>query len=158
MCEHIASTYSGPGRTIKILSRFSLNHKMNSIRKLKRYNSHAKKPKASTKLSLGEIVFYIGIATILAGIFYGIYNYCIYTSGRPEQTAESKGGPIYHPEEDPGNTGRKESAATGWKIAGIGIVLIVLSMIISIIDEVLHDAIGKFHGRTGRKRHMRRVK
>ncbi|OHB82960.1 MAG: hypothetical protein A2Z38_00430 [Planctomycetes bacterium RBG_19FT_COMBO_48_8] len=107
-------------------------------------------------MSLGEIVFYIGIATILAGVFYGIYNYCVYTSGRPEQTTESKGGPIYHPEEDSGNTGRKESAATGWKIAGIGILLLVLSIIISIIDEVLHGATGKFKAKTDGKRHLRK--
>lgn len=120
---------------------------MGGIRKLKRDKSLDKKPKTSTKLSLGEIVFYIGIATMLAGIFYGIYNYCIYTSGRPEQTTESKGGPIYHPEEDPGNPGRKESAATGWKIAGVGIVLVVLSIFISIIVELLHDVAEKFRGR-----------
>lgn len=131
---------------------------MSSVRKLKRYKFLQKKQKTSSKLSLGEIVFYIGIATVLTGVFYGIYNYCVYTSGRPESTTESRGGPIYHSEEAPGNPGRKDSVATGWKIAGIGILLMVLSMVICIIDEVLHGAIGKSQAKTGRRHHLRKVK
>jgi hypothetical protein len=92
--------------------------------------------------------------TILSGIFYGIYNYNVYTSGRPEHIIETKGGPIFHPEEAPDNPGRKESASAGWKIAGIGILLIALSMFISIIVELLKEAIGRIHGRTGEKQYM----
>ena len=107
---------------------------------------------------LGEIIIFVGITTLLSGIFYGIYNYGVYTSGNHEHTTESKGGPIFHPEEAPGNPGRRESAATGWKIAGIGIVLIVLSMIISIIVELFQDAIVKIRARTGGKRLLRKGK
>ncbi|MFC1603838.1 hypothetical protein ACFL5F_02315 [Planctomycetota bacterium] len=120
---------------------------MSGIRKLKRYKSLRRKQKTSSKLLLGEIVLYVGIAMLLSGIFYGIYNYDVYTSGRPEHTTESKGGPIHHPEEAPGNPGRKESSATGWTIAGIGIVLIILSIFISIIGELLHDTVGKLRGK-----------
>ena len=120
---------------------------MSVIRKLKREKSLRKKQKTSTKLSLGGIVLFIGIATMLSGIFYGIYNYDVYTSGRPEHTTESRGGPILHHEEAPGNPGRRESATTGWTIAGIGIILIVLSMFLSIIIELLQDVVGKLRGR-----------
>jgi hypothetical protein len=122
---------------------------MSGIRKLKRYKFHHKEQESSTKLSLGGIVLFVGIAMVLSGIFYGIYNYDIYISGRPEHTRESKVGSIFHPEEAPGNPGRRESAAAGWTIAGIGIALIVLSMILYIIVELLHDAVGIIHGSTG---------
>jgi len=125
---------------------------MSGIRKLKRDKSLNKKQQTSTKLSLGGIVLFVGIAMVLSGIFYGIYNYDIYISGRPEHTRESKVGPIFHPEEAPGNPGRKESASAGWTIAGIGIVLIVLSIIISIIVELLHNKVGIIHKRTRGKR------
>jgi hypothetical protein len=131
---------------------------MSSIRKLRRYRSLGKKQKTSSELSLGEIVFYIGVATILAGVFYGIYNYCIYTAGSPEHTTETKGGPIHQSEEAPDNPGRRESTATGWKIAGIGILLMVLSMVICIIDEVLEGVIGKFQAKTGSKCNLRKGK
>jgi hypothetical protein len=131
---------------------------MSSIRKLKRYKFLRKKYKTSSKLSLGDIVFYIGVSTILVGVFYGIYNYCVYTSGRAEHTIESKGGPIHYSEEAPGNPGRKDSAATAWKICGIGILLMILSMVICIIDEVLHGVIGKFQAKTGGKRLLRKGK
>ena len=90
---------------------------MSSIRKLKRYKSLHKKQKTLSKLSLGEIVFYVGIATMLFGLFYGIFNYNVYISDRPERIPESKGGPIYNPEEAPGSPGRRESATAGWTIA-----------------------------------------
>lgn len=131
-----------------------MRYQMSGIRKLIRYKFLHKKQKTSTKLSLGGIVLFVGIATMLSGLFYGIYNYDVYTSGRPEHTTESKGGPIFNPEEAPWDPGRRESATTGWTIAGIGIVLSVLSMILSIIIELLHDAVGIIHGRTGRKRHL----
>ena len=125
---------------------------MSINRRLKRNKFLQKKQKTSSKLSLGEIVFYIGIATVLAGVFYGVYNYYVYTSGMPEHTVESRGGPIHYSEEAPGNPGRKESAAIGWKIAGVGILLMVLSMIICIIDEMQHDIIGRLQTKTDRKR------
>ena len=131
---------------------------MSVNRRLKRDKYPSEKEKPPVKFTFKEIVLVAGIATLCFGIFYGIYNHHVYTSGQTEHTTESKGGPIYYPEEAPGNPGRKESAATGLKIAGIGILLIVLSMAICIIDEVLHGAIGKFQARTGRKRHLRKVK
>jgi len=130
---------------------------MSVIRKLKRDKSRVqdkalvKEQKTSTKLSLGGIVLFVGIATMLFGSFYAIYNHIVYTSGRSEYTLETKGGPISYPEETPGNPGRRESTATGWKIAGIGIILIVLSMILSIIVELLHDAVGKLVKMIGRR-------
>ena len=90
---------------------------MSGIRQLKRYKFPNKKQKTSIRLSLGEIVLFFGIVTLLLGIFYSIYNYGVYTSGSHEYTSESKGWPIFNPEEAPGNPGRKESAAAGWKIA-----------------------------------------
>jgi len=71
---------------------------MSGIRKLMRYKSHYKRQNTSTKLSLGGIVLFVGIAMLLSGIFYGIYNYDVYTSRRPEHTTESEVGPIFHPE------------------------------------------------------------
>jgi hypothetical protein len=127
---------------------------MSSIRKLKRYKFLQEKQKTSSKLSLREIVFCIGITAILAGIFYSIYNYCVYTSGRAEHAIETKGGTMMLPEEAPGNPGRRESTATGWKIAVIGIILIV----ISIGDKFVHSVIGKYHVSIGGKRHLRKVK
>jgi len=109
-------------------------------------------------LSLGEIVFYIGIATILAGIFYGIYNYCVYTSGTPEQTIETKGGPIHLTEEAPGNQGRRDSITAGLKITGFGILLILLSMAISIIDEVLLATNEKREANADGKQNLRKGK
>ena len=131
---------------------------MSINRRLKRNKLLGKKQKTSSMLSLGEIVFYIGVATIFAGVFYGIYNCCVYTSGRPEHTVQSRGGPIEHSEEAPGNPRRKNSADTGWKIAGIGILLLVLSVVICIIDEVLHGIIGRLKLRTDRKHHLRKGK
>ena len=131
---------------------------MSSIRKLKRYRFPGKKQKVSSKLSLGEIVFFFGIATMLVGVFYGIYNYCVYTSGGPEYTVETKGGPVHHAEEAPGNQGRKDSITTSLKIVGFGIILLVLSLTICIIDKDLHGAIGKFHAKTDGKRHLQKRK
>jgi len=95
---------------------------------------------------------------MLFGLFYGIFYYNAYISGRPEQTTESRGGPIYNPKEAPGNMGHRESATAGWIIAGIGLLLIVSSMFISIIVELLQDAIGKLRGRTGERQHIRKEK
>ena len=131
---------------------------MSGIRKLKRNKSLNKKKKTSAKLTFGGIILFVGFAMLLSGIFYGIYNYDVYTSGKPEHTTESRAGPIFHPEEAPGNPGRRESAATGWTIAGIGIVLIVLSVIISIIDKLLHSAVWKLYGRTSKRRLLRKGK
>lgn len=131
---------------------------MSVIRRLKRDKFLHKKQKTTAKLTLGEIVFVVGIVMLLFGIFYGVYNYDAYTTGQSEHTTETKGGPMYHPEESPGNPGRKDSATTGWTIAGIGIVLIVLSMILSIIVELLQDAVGKLQGRIGGKRYLRKGK
>ena len=72
---------------------------MSGIRKLKRDKSLHKEQKTSTKLSLGGIVLVVGIATLLFGSFYAIYNHIVYTSGRSEHTLETKGGPILLPEE-----------------------------------------------------------
>jgi hypothetical protein len=95
---------------------------------------------------------------MLFGLFYGIFNYNVYISGSPEHTTESRGGPIYNPVETPGDPGRRESATTGWIIAGIGLLLIVSSMFISIIVEFLKDAIGKLRARTGERQHIRKGK
>jgi hypothetical protein len=127
---------------------------MSGIRKLKRDKSLHKEQKTSTKLSLGGIVLVVGIATLLFGSFYAIYNHIVYTSGTSEHTLETKGGPLLLPEEGPGNPGRRESAAMGWKIAGIDILLILLSMFTSIIVELLQDAIGKLHRRTGERQRL----
>jgi hypothetical protein len=127
---------------------------MSGIRKLKRDKSLHKEQKTSTKLSLGGIVLVVGIATLLFGSFYAIYNHIVYTSGRSEHTLETKGGPLLLPEEAPGNPGRRESAAMGWKIAGIDILLILLSMFTSIIVELPQDAIGKLHRRTGERQRL----
>ena len=131
---------------------------MSGIRKLKRNKSLNKKKKTSTKLPLGGIILFVGFAMLLSGIFYGIYNYDVYASGKPEHTTESEGGSTLNPEETPGNPERRESAATGWTIAGIGIVLIVLSVIISIIDKLLHSAVWKLYGRTSKRRLLRKGK
>jgi len=122
---------------------------MSSIRKLKRIKVLHKERKSSTNLLLGEIILYIGIATLVFGAFYAIYNHIVYTSGRSEYTIETRGGPFYHPEEASGNPGRKDSAVAGWKIAGIGLVLIVLSMFISIIVELLQDTINRLKRKAG---------
>ena len=127
---------------------------MSGIRKLKRDKSLHKEQKTSTKLSLGGIVLVVGIATLLFGSFYAIYNHIVYTSGRSEHTLETKGGPILLPEEAPGNPGRRESAALGWKIAGIGILLILLSIFVSIIVELLQNAIGKLHGKIDERQRL----
>jgi hypothetical protein len=127
---------------------------MSGIRKLKRDKSLHKEQKTSTKLSLGGIVLVVGIATLLFGSFYAIYNHIVYTSGRSEHTLETKGGPLLPPEEAPGNPGRRESAAMGWKIAGIGILLMLLSMFTPIIVELLQDAIGKLRGSTSERQRL----
>ena len=79
---------------------------MSGIRKFKRYKSIQKKQKTSNKPFVGEMVFVIGIVTLLSGLFYGIYNYSIYTYGSHDHTTESKVGPIFYPEEAPGNPWR----------------------------------------------------
>lgn len=124
---------------------------MSGIRKLKRDKSFHKEQKTSTKLSLGGIVLFVGIATLLLGSFYAVYNHIVYISGRSEYTLETKGGPIVFPEEAQGNPGRRESAAMGWKIAGIGILLILSSVFMSVIVDPLQDKIGKLHGRKGER-------
>jgi hypothetical protein len=86
----------------------------------------------------------------------GIYNYFVYTSGEPERIVETKGGTVFHPEDAPGNPGRKESAAASWKIAGIGIILMVFSMVICIIEEVSQGVIGRLQLKTDRKQYLRK--
>lgn len=109
-------------------------------------------------MSTGEIVFYIGIATIVAGLFYGVYNYCVYTASMPEHTIESKGGPIHYTEEAPGSPGRRDSITAGLKIAGFGVLLIVLSMAICIIEEVLLGVNDELKPKTDEKRRLRKGK
>ena len=109
---------------------------MTTIRKVKRDRSiHNIKKKTPTKLSLRDIFLVTGVVLVCFGTFYGLYNYDVYISGSDEHTTESKGGPIFHPEEVPGNPGRRESVITSFIIAGIGILLIVLFMMLSIIDQ-----------------------
>jgi hypothetical protein len=108
------------------------------IRKLERDRSiHKIKKKPSAKLPLRDILLFIGIGLVCVGTFYGLYDYIVHTSGVQEHTTESRGGPIFHPEEAPGKPGRRESAITGFTIAGFGILLIVLFILpLEIITDV----------------------
>lgn len=124
---------------------------MSVNRRLKRDKYLSEKVKPPVKFTFREIVLVTGIVTLCFGIFYGIYNYNVYTSGQSEHTTESRGGSIYYPEENPGDPGRKESVNAGWKIAGFGILLMILSMVLCIINKVLDGTIEKFKERTGGK-------
>ena len=110
---------------------------MSTIRKLKRDKSiHNIKKKAPTKLSsLRDTLLIVGIFMVIVGTFYGVYNYNIYTSGSEEHTTQSRGGPVFQSEEAPGNLSRRASAMNSFTIAGIGILLIVLSVMLPEIDS-----------------------
>ena len=104
---------------------------MSGIRKLKRKKLDiGKREKPRRKLSSVDVLLIIGLTLTLIGIIVGIFSYLYYIAGRPEQISNTRVGTFYLPEEAPKDPGRKYSAVFGFVIAGIGILLSSVCLII----------------------------
>lgn len=109
---------------------------MSINRKIRRYReTHIKREKPSKKLSVADIVLFLGIMATIIGPVLGIIEYDIYKNGRQEHLVSTREGTMYKPAVPPGEPGRKESAIAGFYIGGFGLLLIIFSLIIYEISE-----------------------
>ncbi len=79
----------------------------------------------------------VGGTMVFLGVFIGVLSYAIYSGGRAEHISDGHVGRTYHPEEAPGDPGRKAMAYSGFAFAGVGSVLVLFSTTAYIIDRRL---------------------
>ena len=115
---------------------FGLRQEMNLARKIKR-NRTLRQKKTKAKLTLRGFLLFIGISFVLLGFLCYFVSSYTYLLGMQEHTSETPIGPIYHPEEAPGNPGWKESGYAGFAIAGVGVFLMLISLLLSFINKQL---------------------
>ncbi len=84
--------------------------------------------KAARKVSLWDILLIVGATMALFGAFEGTISYRAYIAGMTEHISNTKAGTLVVPEEAPGSPGRKASAIAGFTTAGIGILLVIVSL------------------------------
>ena len=102
---------------------------MSGIRKYRRAKpTQITRAKSPTRISLWDALLIVGVTMVLLGVFYGVVSYHAYTAGMHEHIENTKAGTIVVPEEAPGNPGRKASAIVGFATAGIGILLVIVSL------------------------------
>ena len=102
---------------------------MRGIRKYRRAkSSQMKRVRSPTRASLWDILLIVGATMALFGAFQGAISYRAYTAGTAEHIANTKAGTIVVPEEAPGNPGRKAGAIVGFTTAGIGILMVIISL------------------------------
>ena len=102
---------------------------MSGIRKYRRAKpTQIKRAKNPTRASVWDILLIVGATMALLGAFHGTVSYRAYTAGMSEQIVNTKAGTVVVPEEAPGNPGRKASAIMGFTTAGIGILVVIVSL------------------------------
>jgi hypothetical protein len=90
-----------------------------------------------------EVMMIAGGAMVFIGVIAGVLCYAVYSAGRQEYISHGIDGTTYNPAQAPGEPGRRAMAYVGFTVAGLGAVLVLLSVTAYLIGGRLRRPAGK---------------
>jgi hypothetical protein len=83
-----------------------------------------------------DMLLIVGSVLAVVGTIVGGLSYYTYAVGNEAHIANLAYDTVYIPEKAPGDAGYKDAAAFGFAVAGIGLVLCVMSPFVALVCEL----------------------